>query len=786
MLGAAVLGAPTHAGATPALFLPNSPPRRRRVLGRAAARRARRRCRRPSVGGRVAAAEEFVRFIATNRLVHCRPRRRMDLRRVSPLRPMSRRCSDGVPLGATSAAVTALRHAGTILLVAGRRCEDGSMAGDRRAAPRGWHETTRTTRARARGAGGHRRRSQPPASRGRQPTAAASRDTSPVDLATPIDMAAGMAHRSAIVHVGDVRVEVLSSEPAPSRVLAVAALREQPDGERPRPADAGPSLLRLHHGGLADRPHGQRHPALQAGVGTLHPAQHLAPTVGRRPDIHGGADVGMGVHLRPGVPGRRGHPGRGSRPQPDLSPGTRAPRATRGSSSSREPASPGTSSGPRPARRLCRCATTTWRALRWHRPRAPSTWRSTASCGRSSTPLPTTAAEPWATFTTTVPLRGGDQLHQGGQHHSEQLRSGHRHPGRRSRRFAASRPGVDRTPRRVVPGVRHRHLQRHTDLRARTVRCHLPGRHPAPQHRRAAGHGRLASARRHPERAVDHERMGRTPAGTTATSRTGTSSSTDTTTPAPCTPWPSSPVPRPCFPGTSSVCGTPTTRPIRATPSRTRSIPSSSPTTSPSTPSRSTPTGRRRTIGTAGNGTAPSSPSPSSFLGWARSHGIDVTLNIHSSIDDNDPKLPRGRTHRRTRPRLVQLYQRELQGLGLELDSPGRVQLRPPAELSAPGGLLLVARLVLRRLGRLLAGRDARCVDRPSLRPGHGQPRRARLRPGPHRGLQCRSAGGVPGGAMVGPHLDHRLHRRRLGNVEHPGRRGGPGPRRGHASASPT
>ena len=32
-------------------------------------------------------------------------------------------------------------------------------------------------------------------------------------------------------------------------------------------------------------------------------------------------------------------------------------------------------------------------------------------------------------------------------------------------------------------------------------------------------------------------------------------------------------------------------------------------------------------------------PSPSSFLSWARSHGVDVTLNIHSSIDDNDPDL---------------------------------------------------------------------------------------------------------------------------------------------------
>lgn len=33
-------------------------------------------------------------------------------------------------------------------------------------------------------------------------------------------------------------------------------------------------------------------------------------------------------------------------------------------------------------------------------------------------------------------------------------------------------------------------------------------------------------------------------------------------------------------------------------------------------------------------------PSASSFLRWARSHGINVTLNVHSSIDDNDPKLP--------------------------------------------------------------------------------------------------------------------------------------------------
>ena len=89
-------------------------------------------------------------------------------------------------------------------------------------------------------------------------------------------------------------------------------------------------------------------------------------------------------------------------------------------------------------------------------------------------------------------------------------------------------------------------------------------------------------------------------------------------------------------------------------------------------------------------------PSPTAFLNWARSHGIDVTLNIHSSIDDNDPKLPEAERiagHDLASPR--QLHERELQGLGLELRRSGRVQLRPPAELSAPRGGLLVARLVL-------------------------------------------------------------------------------------------
>jgi hypothetical protein len=33
-------------------------------------------------------------------------------------------------------------------------------------------------------------------------------------------------------------------------------------------------------------------------------------------------------------------------------------------------------------------------------------------------------------------------------------------------------------------------------------------------------------------------------------------------------------------------------------------------------------------------------PDPGAFLRWAGSHGIDVTLNIHSSIEDDDPELP--------------------------------------------------------------------------------------------------------------------------------------------------
>ena len=152
-------------------------------------------------------------------------------------------------------------------------------------------------------------------------------------------------------------------------------------------------------------------------------------------------------------------------------------------------------------------------------------------------------------------------------------------------------------------------------------------------------------------------------------------------------------------------------------------------------------------------------PDPAAFLSWAHSHDIDVTLNIHSSIEDNDPKLPEaeriaGRSLASSSctngnckvwdwssiPQAESNFalQQSFQAQGVSfwwLD-----WCCDDSVVSAPG---------------VTPG----CVDRPSLRPGHGQPRRAWLRPGPHRRLQCRPAAGVPGGPLVGPHLGHRVHR---------------------------
>ena len=191
-----------------------------------------------------------------------------------------------------------------------------------------------------------------------------------------------------------------------------------------------------------------------------------------------------------------------------------------------------------------------------------------------------------------------------------------------------------------------------------------------------------------------------------ATSRTDTSSFTETTTAGPCTPWPNSPAPLPCSRNVFGVWYS------DYTPYSSSTIENA---VYPEFVANHVPL---NTLSLDTDWKAPNDwngwewnrslfPFPSSFVAWAGSHGIDVTLNIHSSIEDNDPKLPQAETRRRTRACFVQLYQRELQGMGLELHPSGRVQLRCPTELSTAGDLVLVARLVLRQLGCLLAWSDA-------------------------------------------------------------------------------
>ena len=90
-----------------------------------------------------------------------------------------------------------------------------------------------------------------------------------------------------------------------------------------------------------------------------------------------------------------------------------------------------------------------------------------------------------------------------------------------------------------------------------------------------------------------------------------------------------------------------------------------------------------------------------------------------------------------------------------------------------------MARLVLRRLRRFLGGRHPGswidhlyAQDMVNL----GERGFVLARIGGSNGEPRR---GVPGWAMVESHLDDRLHRRRLGNLEHAGGRGGPGTCRG-------
>ena len=271
------------------------------------------------------------------------------------------------------------------------------------------------------------------------------------------------------------------TDPAAARVLPHAALRERSFRQRAQPADAGSPLLILYLGGLADRQHSEGHPALQAGVRTVHHTQHLAPIVCRWPQINGGADVGVGVHLWPGLPGRRCDPGRGRRPEPDVSrlrEHGRLRGVLRQIRSQRLLARHRVQSG---------SGSPLFALLQRGEPSA----RSNAKHARPGRERPPSTGHRRRSD-DGGPTMGGlhhhrsscsrDKLHQGGQHHSEQLRSRPRHIGRRSRWFTASHPNCDGTPRRMAPRVRHRHLQRRSKLRAGTVRRHVPSGYSASQY----------------------------------------------------------------------------------------------------------------------------------------------------------------------------------------------------------------------------------------------------------------------------------------------------------------
>ena len=215
---------------------------------------------------------------------------------------------------------------------------------------------------------------------------------------------------------------------------------------------------------------------------------------------------------------------------------------------------------------------------------------------------------------------------------------------------------------------------------------------------RAAGRSRLAAAGRHPRRGMDRERMGPNPGRPTGTWRTATSSPTATTMPVPCRHWPGSPVRPPC--STVSVFG------VWYSDYTPYSSATVEHTLYPEFVAQGVPLD---TLSLDTDWKAPSSwngwewnstlfPDPASFLSWAKAHGIDVTLNIHSSIDDNDPRLPTAQRIAGHTLASSSCYRRPVQGVGLELGAPGRVQLRPAAELPAPGGGVLVAGLVLRHL----------------------------------------------------------------------------------------
>ena len=430
-----------------------------------------------------------------------------------------------------------------------------------------------------------------------------------MDLATPIDMAAGSAHRSAIVHVGAVRIEVLTPsllrlEYSPTQHFendpTVNALnRRMPVPAYSSSTSGGWLTVRTTNATLRYKlgsgPFTTLNTSLQLLVGgrrtTVAPTWEWECTFGQVCQA-GAATLSGGAALSQTFPGYESTAGYAGF---FVKPGASVTWHVIGSTA-----------GPAVL------------SLRYYNVASPPLAPAPSTLdldvnGRFRQVIdaaPTTAAEPWAAFTTTVPLVSGTNSIKVVSTTPNSFDLGLDTLAVGPGGCTASRSRIDRTSRRMAPRVRHRYLQRCTDLRAGTVRCHLPSGNSASQHRRAARYGWLAPARRHPERVVDSERMDRAPA-----------------------------LVRRCrgripvrlrrrlqrgaaHPGRAHRSRSPAAaKRLRRVVLRlhalfeqhdrnTRSIPSSSPITCPSTPSRSTPTGRRRTIGTAGNGTVRSFPLP--------------------------------------------------------------------------------------------------------------------------------------------------------------------------------
>ena len=162
-------------------------------------------------------------------------------------------------------------------------------------------------------------------------------------------------------------------------------------------------------------------------------------------------------------------------------------------------------------------------------------------------------------------------------------------------------------------------------------------------------------------------------------------------------------------------------------------------------------------------------PDPGSFLAWARSHHIGVTLNLHSSIDDNDPQLP-------TAERVA----------GNTL-APSSCSAGPCKvwDWSTPkqAESNFTLQQSFQKQGVSFWWLDWCCdnsvVSMPGLTPdswidhlyaqemdNQGQRGFVLARIGASNGDPD---GGLSGRCLVGPHHRHRLHRGCVGHLEHPG-----------------